>query len=89
MGKSLDLAATGFSDTTRVASGNPDMWLDILMTNRRCLGESIGELIERLQAIRKWLEADQARPIARFLEKTQQARDAWIRRRYAEREIEP
>jgi len=88
-GGSLDVAATGFGDTTRIASGNPDMWLDILMSNRQCLAESVDELIDRLQAIRKWLDEDQAGPIARFLKRSKQTRDAWIRRRYEEREIEP
>ncbi len=88
-GEAIDLAATGFQDTTRVASGHPKMWLDIVTTNRRGLTQAIDELVERLQAFRQWLATDQSEPIARFLEETKLARDAWIQRRYAEREIEP
>lgn len=86
---SMDLAATGFQDTTRVASGLPSMWLDILMTNNRRLDQAIGELIRRLQTVRKQLRSGDAEGILDFLTRTKQARDRWIQHRYAEREIEP
>jgi len=89
VGGSLDLAATGFGDTTRIASGHPGMWLDILMTNRHCVGESIDQLIDRLRTVRGWLDANEAERVAGFLERTKQARDEWIQRRYADREIQP
>ncbi|HEU4964635.1 MAG TPA: prephenate dehydrogenase [Bacilli bacterium] len=40
------LAAGGFRDLTRIASGNPVMWRDILLTN----GEPIRELLQQWQA---------------------------------------
>jgi prephenate dehydrogenase len=88
-GDALGVAATGFQDTTRVASGNPQMWLDIIMTNRQAVGQTIDELIERLQAVRRCLRAGRSEPVEDFLRRAKQARDAWIQRRYAEREIEP
>lgn len=36
-----DVAATGFRDTSRVAAGSVEMWLDILLTNRVAVGEVI------------------------------------------------
>ncbi|MBN1342165.1 MAG: prephenate dehydrogenase [Phycisphaerae bacterium] len=89
VGESLDSAATGFADTTRVASGSPGMWADILMTNRRGVCDAVDELVERLLSIRKWLDAADTDQILQFLERSQKARDAWVQRRYAEREIEP
>ncbi len=86
---SLEYAATGFADTTRVASGHSGMWQDILLTNRRQIGPAIDELIKRLRTIRDWLRQEEAEQVGRFLEETKQARDAWVQRRYAEREIEP
>jgi prephenate dehydrogenase len=38
------LCATGFRDTTRIASGSPEMWRDIALTNRKYLGRTVGGL---------------------------------------------
>jgi prephenate dehydrogenase len=49
------LAGGGFRDTTRVASGDPAMWAEIMMENREALGEAlrdaqneIGEMLAQL-----------------------------------------
>jgi prephenate dehydrogenase len=47
----LDLAAGGFRDTTRVASGSPDLWAEILLANREAVGEQIDHLIRDLQTV--------------------------------------
>lgn len=87
--ESLDFAATGFADTTRIASGHPGLWHDILMTNRQPVCESIDGLIDRLRAVRRWLTENDSQAVSRFLERTKQSRDAWVQRRYNEREIAP
>ena len=33
----MPVAATGFRDTTRIAGGDPEMWRDIFMTNRKAI----------------------------------------------------
>lgn len=50
-----ELAGGGFRDTTRVASGDPAMWAEIMMENRLTLSEAlqdaqkeIGEMLEQL-----------------------------------------
>ncbi len=35
------LCATGFRDTTRIASGSPEMWRDIALANRKNLSQSV------------------------------------------------
>jgi prephenate dehydrogenase len=40
------LCATGFRDTTRIASGSPEMWRDIALTNRKHLGRTLTALSE-------------------------------------------
>jgi prephenate dehydrogenase len=47
----LDLAAGGFRDTTRVASGSPDLWAEILLANNEAVGDQINHLIRDLQAV--------------------------------------
>ncbi len=44
----LRLAAGGFRDTTRIASSNPDLWIDILQSNRQSIVTGLETLIERL-----------------------------------------
>ena len=50
-----DLAAGGYRDTTRVASGDPGMWAEIMMENRAALisaledaQKEIGEMLDQL-----------------------------------------
>lgn len=67
-GRKADFCGTGFKDTTRVASGSADMWVDIIDTNRQALEAELDRFHEELQGlihilrngngddIRKWLE---------------------------------
>ncbi len=55
---SLDFAGPGFRDTTRVASGPPEMWTEILRTNRRAVQKSAEAMIEKLREVSTLLAAD-------------------------------
>lgn len=48
----LRLAAGGFRDMTRIASGHPGIWLDICEQNRLSIVESLDDLIQALQNAR-------------------------------------
>ena len=48
----LRLAAGGFRDMTRIASGQPDIWLDICAENRPAIVAALDGLIEGLQEMR-------------------------------------
>jgi prephenate dehydrogenase len=50
------LTASGFRDTTRIASGDPALWTAILSANRSELLEVLGKLEERLGEFRRALE---------------------------------
>jgi prephenate dehydrogenase len=56
----FDFCGPGFRDTTRVASGPPAMWTEILGENREALRLAVDGLIEKLQAASKLL--DRVRP---------------------------
>ncbi|PIE33693.1 MAG: prephenate dehydrogenase [Ilumatobacter coccineus] len=49
----LRLAAGGFRDMTRIASGQPTIWLDICTENREAITAGLDGLINRLGAIRE------------------------------------
>ena len=72
------LCANGFRDTTRIASGSPEMWRDIAMANREKLARVLGVFIEDLQEFQLALEKGEVRVIEEFFEKAKQRRDAWI-----------
>ncbi len=71
------LCATGFRDTTRVASGSPEMWRDIALANRKNLARVLGVFIEDLQEFQHALETQDTRTIEEFFQQAKQRRDAW------------
>lgn len=74
------LCAHGFRDTTRIASGSPEMWRDIALANREHLAPALGELVGHLQKFRHALENADAAAITEFLANAKQRRDAWCAR---------
>ncbi len=74
----LEVSATGFRDTTRLASGDPEMWRDILMTNRKAMLSAIDKLDENLMHLRDLLEAADEKGIERFLASAKKRRDTTI-----------
>lgn len=71
------LCATGFRDTTRIASGSPAMWRDIAVANRQPLSVALEEFIAALQRILRALREQDEETIGQFLEKAKQRRDHW------------
>jgi len=69
------LCANGFKDTTRIASGSPEMWRDIAMGNRGNLARVLGVFIEDLQEFRLALEHGDHEAIHEFFEKARQRRE--------------
>lgn len=85
----IDLAGPGFADTTRIASGNAEMWTDIFRTNRAAMLESIDQLIAEMTAFRQNLDRDDSEAILKWLKSGQEARDEWISRRYRKKVLPP
>jgi len=71
------LCATGFRDTTRIASGSPEMWRDIALANRKNLSRSLDAFISGLQQFQCGLKKSDARTISSFLETAKARRDNW------------
>lgn len=63
----MRLAAGGFRDMTRVASGHPAIWLDICRENQGAIVEAIDAMIDGLTDMRKIVhESDSASLMARL-----------------------
>lgn len=71
------LCATGFRDTTRIASGSPEMWRDIAITNRQHLGRALAGFISELGRFQAALKRGDSKAIAKFFETAKQRRDNW------------
>ncbi len=72
------LCATGFRDTTRIASGSPEMWRDIALANRKHLARALGVFIEDLQEFQRALEVGDAKAMDEFFETAKHRRDQWV-----------
>ncbi|QBG46945.1 prephenate dehydrogenase/arogenate dehydrogenase family protein [Verrucomicrobia bacterium S94] len=73
--KKADYCGTGFKDTTRVASGSADMWVDIIDTNRDALVEEIDRFHDELQGLIKILRSGNGNDIRKWLEEARNGRD--------------
>ena len=70
-----DFCGTGFKDTTRVASGSADMWVDIIDTNRAALEAELDRFHEELQGLIDILRSGNSDDIRRWLEEAAAARN--------------
>jgi prephenate dehydrogenase len=71
------VCANGFRDTTRIASGSPEMWRDIALANRKNLSRSVDAFISELQKFQRVLKKSDAKAISRFLGTAKARRDNW------------
>jgi len=55
---SMDAAGSGLRDTTRVASGSPSLWTEIIWANREAIRAALVPLILELQGIQDSLKGD-------------------------------
>ena len=71
------LCAGGFRDTTRIASGSPEMWRDIALSNRKNLAKSIAGFVSELQKFQGVLKRADGRALLKIFETAKVRRDAW------------
>ena len=71
------LAAGGFRDTTRVASGDPNMASDICLTNTRPLMDCLDAYLAVLHGLRNQIARQDAN-IEGIFTQAKRARDAWV-----------
>ena len=71
------LCANGFRDTTRIASGSPEMWRDIALANRDSINRALGAFTADLQRLRRALKAGNQAALTNFFETAKQRRDRW------------
>jgi prephenate dehydrogenase len=72
--EAVPFAATGFRDTTRVAGGDPGIWVDVALSNRKALRKALAAYRGRLAALESALRKKDAGFLRRFLENAQSGR---------------
>jgi prephenate dehydrogenase len=73
----LDVASSGFHDTTRVASGSPQVWADIFESNRAAVADALaryGELLDHFKAV---VTHGSREDMLALLGQAKEHRDAW------------
>jgi prephenate dehydrogenase len=70
----LRLAAGGFRDMTRIASGHPAIWPDICAQNRSAIVETLDGLIDGLTRIRGYVDRGDGEALLRSLDAAREAR---------------
>lgn len=73
--RSKQLAAGGFRDITRIASSDPQMWTDILLSNRPVLVDLIEQWQNRMSVVREWLTNEDNAAIFNFFEHARDTRE--------------
>ncbi len=82
--KAISIAATGFRDTTRIASGDPRVWTDIFTTNRQAMLDSIDHFAMELGRFREVVAAGDEEQMMRLLSDVKEARDTWLKQTWGE-----
>ncbi|BAK94727.1 prephenate dehydrogenase [Tetragenococcus halophilus] len=73
--RAQQLAAGGFRDITRIASSDPQMWTDILLSNRQILLELIEKWQIKVSEISTLLKAGDSKQIQQFFSNAKSLRD--------------
>ena len=79
---SSKLAAGGFRDTTRLASGNPQLHKDIVCVNREKILLALSELEQKLGEIRKLVESRDEEELVKFFARNKSIRDQWFEKNF-------
>lgn len=71
------LCAGGFKDSTRIASGSPEMWRDIVLMNRAHVSQAIDDFRAQLDQFQAALDRNDAAAIDAFYTEAKARRDRW------------
>lgn len=78
-----DLCGPGFRDTSRLADGSPEMWHDIIQTNRQAITMELHALRDELDLFLKRLEAGDGESVRAYLDESRVLRERLLRARGA------
>lgn len=71
----LAFAASGFLDTTRIASSNAEIWADIFLTNKKFVIQAIDTYVKNLELIKSLIREEDRRKLSAEFRKIKALRD--------------
>ncbi len=71
-------ASRGFKDTTRIASSDPDVWIDIFKANRSNILKSMNRFMRALTEIRGDLVGKDFKGLSAMIERAKEIRDSLV-----------
>lgn len=86
--EALALAASGYRDTSRLAASQPEMMLDVLLTNRASVLVALERAGSELATIAELLQDEREADLRAYLEQAQAARVSWERTRRAHQPVD-
>ncbi len=75
----LAVSGKGLADMTRLASGDPEVWRDIFLTNRQAMLANIDELDHRLMVLRDLIDVGDPEGLLRLLDAAKRRREEFLR----------
>ncbi|GAA5509268.1 prephenate dehydrogenase [Novipirellula caenicola] len=75
--QSADLVGSGWTDITRVAAGDPAMWLAICQENRPAIEEQLRRLAGSIDEVRQWMHTHDDESLLRWLTEAKTIRDSF------------
>jgi len=85
--KELLLCGKGFLDTTRIASGPPNVWRDIIMANTKNTSVAIGKLTKELVRMQLALDQEKEKAILKMLADAQAKRNTLVAQKMKRKEL--
>lgn len=76
-GKMQTLAAGGFKDITRIASSSPEMWENIVLSNRQPVCDILDTYIQLLQKYKGFIEEENSQEVYDFFHTSKVFRDTF------------
>jgi prephenate dehydrogenase len=83
----MRFAGKGFLDSTRIASGPPTIWTDVLMANSENIADGIDKTIDELRKLQKAIRSNARQEIERLLETARKKRAAVVKYKIRRKEL--
>jgi len=62
-----EVAGSGFRDFTRIAHSDPELWADIVVSNRKAIAAPLQAVVQSLEALSRALDADDAEAVEKIV----------------------
>lgn len=73
--RAKQLAAGGFRDITRIASSDPKMWTEILLSNQAAILQQLDSWQKEIMKVKKWVTNSDQKEIFHFFDQAKDNRD--------------